>query len=218
MCCRGWPRGRGIHVGRYIIAGRIFPRCLLILFPPFIAPHFQTLRRFYVLAGIRFFFSKAIFIPVYKNDFEIVLFFKNDFEIVFTNTISKSFFSRTISEPFLTRTISKSFFKKLIPKSFLRKTISKSFYFSKTISKSSFRKTKSFFKKAIPKSFFRKTISKSFYFSNTISKSFFSRTISESFLKNKTIFEIIFFKIDFEINFFFQKRFRNHFKIEDLNK
>ena len=48
-----------------------------IPFAPFIAPHFQTLRRF--LSGM--FFSKAISIPVCKNDFEIVL-QKNDFEIV----------------------------------------------------------------------------------------------------------------------------------------
>ena len=35
----------------------------------------------------------------------------------------------------------------------------------------------------------------------------FCRVLTESFLKNKTIFEIIFFKNDFEINFFFKNDF-----------
>ena len=144
MCCRGRPRGRGIHVGRHIIAGRIFPIYPVrpIYRPPF--PNTPTILRL-GLSGM--FFSKAIFIPVCKNDFEIILFFKNDFEIVFTNMISKSFFSRTIS---------KSLFKKAILKSFLRKKNSKSFYFSKTI-------LKSFFSRTISESFLTRTISKSFF-------------------------------------------------------
>ena len=158
MCCRGQPRGRGIHVGRHIIAGRIFP-----IYPvrPIYRPPFPNTPAILRLGLSGMFFSKAIFIAVCKNDFKIV----------FTNTISKAFFSRTIS---------KLFFKKLIPKSFLRKTISKSFYFSKTISKSSFRKTisKSFFSRTISESFltrtisslFVKTISKSFYFSGDLQK------------------------------------------------
>ena len=141
MCCRGRPRGRGIHVGRHIIAGRIFP-----IYPvrPIYRPPFPNTPAILRLGLSGMFFSKAIFIPISKNDFEIV----------FTNTISKSFFSRTIS---------KSFFKKLIPKSFLRKTISKSFYFSNTISKSFLTRTisKSFFRKMISTSFLRRTISKS---------------------------------------------------------
>ena len=107
-----------------------------IPFAPFIAPHFQTLRRFYVL--------------VY-----LVCFFQKRFSSLLVKTISKSFY--------FSKTISKSFFKKLIPKSFLRKTISKSFYFSNTISKSFLARmiSKSFFRKTISKSFLRRTISKS---------------------------------------------------------
>ena len=142
--------------------GKNLPRCLLIPFAHLSPPISKHSGDFKSWRESGFFFSKAIFIPVCKNDFEIVLFFKNDFKIIFTNTISKSFFSRTISEPFLTRTISKLFFKKLIPKSFLRKTNSKSFYFSKMILKSSFRKTisKSFFSRTISESFLTRTISK----------------------------------------------------------
>ena len=73
-----------------VYRGKNLPRCLLIPFAPFIAPHFEILRRFYVLAGIRFFFQKR-------------------FSSLFLKTISKSFLQTRFQNRFIfQKTVSKS--------------------------------------------------------------------------------------------------------------
>ena len=93
VCCRGRPRRRGIHVGRHIIAGRIFP-----IYPvrPIYRPRFPNTPAILIW----YVFSKAIFIPVCINDFEIV-FNKNDFDL-------KRFRNHFSEERFRLKTISKS--------------------------------------------------------------------------------------------------------------
>ena len=105
MCCRGRPRRRGIHVGRHIIAGRIFP-----IYPvrPIYRPRFPNTPAILIW----YVFSKAIFIPVCKNDFEIV-FNKNDIEIVLQKNDFEIVFNKNNFEIVLQKNDFEIVFKKL---------------------------------------------------------------------------------------------------------
>ena len=93
VCCRGRPRRRGIHVGRHIDTGRIFP-----IYPvrPIYRPRFPNTPAILIW----YVFPKAFFKICYSKIVRPI------FQNLFVKTISKSFSSKTISKSFFLRTIS----------------------------------------------------------------------------------------------------------------